>query len=101
MFIKDIYFFHQHARAINIWDSLIIFSPFFGPFVAAFVVSKLIWRWAFWIYSIMSGVCVIMIIFLVDETFYDRKIPTEKQPPRGKRWERLLGIAQVSLCLLQ
>jgi len=94
MFIKDVFFFHQHARAINVWDAFIILSPYFGPFVTAFVISKLLWRWAFWIYSIMSGLCVLAIMFLVDETYYDRRIPIEEQPPRGTRIERLLGIAQ-------
>lgn len=97
MFIKDIFFFHEHARAINVWDAFIILSPYFGPFVTAFVISKLLWRWAFWIYSIMSGLCVLAIIFVVDETYYDRRIPIEDQPPRGTRLQRLLGIAQVSI----
>jgi MFS family permease len=95
MFIKDIFFFHEHARAINVWDAFIILSPYFGPFVTAFVISKLLWRWAFWIYSIMSGLCVLAIIFVVDETYYDRRISIEDQPPRGTRLQRLLGIAQV------
>jgi hypothetical protein len=28
MFIKDIYFYHQHARKINLWATALILSPF-------------------------------------------------------------------------
>ncbi|KZS89859.1 MFS general substrate transporter [Sistotremastrum niveocremeum HHB9708] len=94
MFIKDLFFFHEHARAINVWDAFIILSPYFGPFVAAFVISKLIWRWAFWIYTIMTGICVLGIVFFVDETYYDRSLIKEEQPEKGTRIERIVGIAQ-------
>lgn len=30
MFIKDIYFFHQHPRKINLWATALILSPFLG-----------------------------------------------------------------------
>ncbi|TFK45920.1 MFS transporter [Heliocybe sulcata] len=94
MFIKDIFFFHEHARKINVWDAFIILSPYLGPFVAAFVTSSLLWRWAFWIYTIETGLCLAAIVLFMDETFYNRKIPAEKQPARGTRWERLIGVSQ-------
>ncbi|KZT19176.1 MFS general substrate transporter [Neolentinus lepideus HHB14362 ss-1] len=94
MFIKDIFFFHEHARKINIWDAFIILSPYLGPFVAAFVISSLLWRWAFWIYTIETGLCLAATVLFADETYYNRKLPAAQQPPRGKRWERLVGISQ-------
>ncbi|KDQ59908.1 hypothetical protein JAAARDRAFT_192363 [Jaapia argillacea MUCL 33604] len=94
MFIKDMFFFHEHARKINIWDAFIILSPYLGPFVAAFVISKLIWRWAFWIYTIMTGLCLLSICLFGEETYYNRKIPRDQQPAQGTRIERLIGISQ-------
>ncbi|KZT37208.1 putative MFS transporter [Sistotremastrum suecicum HHB10207 ss-3] len=94
MFIKDLFFFHQHARAINLWDASIILSPYFGPFIGAFVTSRTTWRWTFWIYTIMTGLCLLAIVLFVDETYYDRKLTKEEQPERGTRVERIIGIAQ-------
>jgi MFS family permease len=39
MFIKDIYFFHQHARKIKMWVSAFILSPFLGPLVMALIIA--------------------------------------------------------------
>ncbi|KZT37211.1 MFS general substrate transporter [Sistotremastrum suecicum HHB10207 ss-3] len=94
MFIKDLFFFHEHARMINIWDASIILSPYFGPFVASFVTSKTSWRWVFWMYTMMTGLCLLGIMFVVEETYYDRSLAQEDQPPRGRRIERVVGIAQ-------
>ncbi|KAI9705223.1 MAG: hypothetical protein M1820_005370 [Bogoriella megaspora] len=94
MFIKDMFFFHEHARKINVWASFIILSPYFGPLFAAFIISTQKWQWAFGVYTIETGLCLIAIILLVEETFYNRRIPPSTQPPRGSHWQRLVGISQ-------
>ena len=38
MWIKDMFFFHEHPRKINLWSGAIILSPYLGPFTAAFVM---------------------------------------------------------------
>lgn len=94
MFVKDMFFFHEHARKINIWDGFVILSPYLGPFVTALVISRVIWRWGFWIFTILTGVCLFGIIVFGEETFYNRKIPRDQQPERGSRLAQLVGIAQ-------
>ena len=94
MWIKDLFFFHEHPRAINVVEFSIILSPYLGPLVAAFVVSGTTWRWAFGICTILSGIGFFLILAM-DETLYDRAIPAEKHVPRGPRWKRLLGIEQA------
>jgi MFS family permease len=96
MFIKDMYFLHEHARKINIWAAFIILSPYFGPMLTAFIINTLEWQWAFGLYTIMTGLCLILIMMFADETYYDRRIPIEAQPARGSHASRMLGIAQWS-----
>lgn len=94
MFIKDMFFFHEHARKINIWASFIILSPYFGPLIAAFIISTQKWQWAFGVYTIETGLCLILQILFVDETFFNRKIHSSERYPRQSRWKRLIGIEQ-------
>ena len=94
MFIKGMVFFHEHARKINIWSALIILSPYFGPLFTALIINTFAWQWAFGLYTIMSGLCLIMIIILGDETYYDCRIPMVEQPVRGSHFGRLVGLAQ-------
>ncbi|KAL9576587.1 MAG: hypothetical protein Q9212_006977 [Teloschistes hypoglaucus] len=94
MVIKDMFFFHEHARKINIWSAFIIVSPYMGPLLGAFMLTKLKWQWPFWILTILTGLCMFAIAFFVDETYYDRRLPIEKQPPRQSRLLRVIGIEQ-------
>jgi len=94
VFINDIFFVHEHARKINIWSFFIILSPYLGPLSTAFIISKYDWNWAFWLSTLLHGICLIAIVFVVDETYYDRRTPEDQQPPRGSRVARLVGIQQ-------
>ena len=94
VFINDLYFVHEHARRINVWSSFIILSPYLGPLITAFIISKYPWRWAFWLYTLMTGLCLVDIILLCDETYYDRKLEPNQQPKRTSHLYRLLGYEQ-------
>lgn len=95
MFVKDMFFFHEHARKINIWSGFIIISPYLGPLLGAFITNTQIWQWAFGVYSIETGLCLIAIILFVDETYYDRKTVQPELYPNAPRWHRMLGIQQM------
>ena len=86
--------FRPHRRKINIWASFIILSPYFGPLFAAFMISKISWRWPFWVYTIEAGLCLLAIIFFAEETYYDRSIPMSAQPVRRSRFLRVIGVEQ-------
>ncbi|KAL2265871.1 hypothetical protein VTJ83DRAFT_6971 [Remersonia thermophila] len=94
MFIKDIFFFHQQARKINIWASFIIISPYMGPLLTAFMTETQRWPVPFWVFFAMNVLGLALVIFFLDETYYDRAIPADEQPPRGSRLARLTGAAQ-------
>lgn len=90
MWIKDLFFFHEHPKVINYVEFSIIMSPYLGPLITSFIVSGVSWRWAFWLCTIMSGVGLILILFL-DESLFDRKHPPSS---RGSYISRLTGAQQ-------
>ncbi|PMD42275.1 MFS general substrate transporter [Hyaloscypha variabilis F] len=94
MFIKDIFFFHEHPRKINIWAGFVILSPYLGPLFTAFILNVTKWNWGFWLLTMLTGLCLILITLFVDETFYNRRISAAQQPVRKSRWLRLVGIEQ-------
>lgn len=70
-------------------------SPYMGPLLAAFQIAFKPWPTPFWTYTAETGLVLLLTIFLVDETYYDRRlVPSSRQPPRGTRAARLLGAAQ-------
>ena len=94
MWIKDLFFFHEHPRVINIVEFSVILSPYLGPLITAFICSGTTWRWAFWVCTILAGIAWILVFFL-DETLFDRTIPAEERVPRGSHVSRLFGIEQA------
>lgn len=94
MFIKDIFYFHEHARKINIWAGFMVTSPYFGPLFTAFIINTQPWQWAFGVYTIASGLGLLSVVFFLDETYYDRRIPASEQPNRGSHFGRMLGVPQ-------
>lgn len=69
-------------------------SPYMGPLLAAFQVAFKPWPTPFWVYTAETALVLILTAIIVDETYYDRRIPAAQQPPRGSHIARLLGIAQ-------
>lgn len=95
MWIKDLFFFHEHPRAINWVEFSIITSPYLGPLITAFIVSGTTWRWAFWLCTILAGIALILAVFFLDETLYTRSISESERMPKGSRIQRLTGIDQA------
>jgi MFS family permease len=96
-FIKDIFFFHEHARKIGLWAALYISSPYLGPLLANFIVGTT----ADWqhVYHMCLGVCgiyILLIVAFLDESYYGREISEEQQPSRGTRLMRLVGVWQIN-----
>lgn len=93
-YIKDIFFFHEHARKIGLWACLYIPSPYIGPLFANFIVDATgNWRHVFWL---CFGICclqLVLIVLFLDESFYNRTV--SEQPARGNRILRVLGVWQI------
>ncbi|GIJ97931.1 hypothetical protein Aspvir_000037 [Aspergillus viridinutans] len=74
LWIKDLFFFHEHPKVINYIEFFIIMSPYLGPLLTCFIVTDVSWRWAFWLCTCMSAVAFLL-VFLVDETLFDCRGP--------------------------
>ncbi|KAF8678420.1 Major Facilitator Superfamily [Rhizoctonia solani] len=99
-FIKDIFFWHQEARKVNIWTFSFVVSPFLGPFLFGFLVERQTWRWAYGIGCIYSGIILLLIVLFLDEPMYDRKyFPAPTPPTKGLRYrfETLVGITGAKM----
>ena len=95
LWIKDMYYFHEHPRVINVVESGIMVSPYVGPLLTAFLVYYVGWRWSYWIYLIIVGVGALLIVTFGDETLYDRRCSPSEQFPRRFRILRVLGVEQA------
>jgi len=99
--IKDMFFFHEEARRLNVWTYAFILSPYVGPFIGGFMVSANIsWRWVYAIGCIYQGLVTIAIFLFGEETLYDRKLsPVPKTNAIGvrKKLETLTGVTGIKL----
>ena len=94
MFVQDVFFFHEHPRKINIWSGAIIVSPYLGPLIAAFIIYTKTWPVAFWVNTGLTALCWLLVVCLMDETIYNRNIPTAERPVPKSRLLRLVGVEQ-------
>ena len=54
--------------------AIVVITPFagptLGPIVGGYVsVAGISWRWLFWILSIFAGVCYVVILLSIPETY--------------------------------
>jgi hypothetical protein len=42
----------------------------------------------------MTGLCLVLTILFVEETYYDRRLSPDQQPPKKSRLLRLVGVEQ-------
>ena len=94
MFIQDMFFFHEHPRKINIWSGAILLSPNLGPLITAFIINKKPWPDAFWVNTGLMALSWLLVVAFMDETIYNRNIPSSKQTPPKSRLLRLIGTEQ-------
>ncbi|OCK83457.1 MFS general substrate transporter [Lepidopterella palustris CBS 459.81] len=92
--IVEIFFLHERASRIGIYEFLYLGGKNLIPLVGAAIVNSLGWRWIFWIVSMVAGLCLALLFFFVPETFWDR------MPRRGSafcRGSRRSNTAPVTL----
>ena len=99
-FVKDMFFFHEHARKIGLWYAVFICSPFFTPLLGNFIIAGLgEWRPVFWMVVGWAAFLVCLILVYGDESYYNRSVPVDLQPERNPtqigRLSRVLGIWQI------
>nr|KAK5443999.1 hypothetical protein LTR18_005260 [Exophiala xenobiotica] len=94
MWIKDVWFWHQHAKKINIWSTAIILSPFLGPQFMAAIVSVTSWRKGMWLDFGIIALGLALTFLFGDETFYPRHLMPDRIPQRKSRLLRVVGVEQ-------
>ncbi|KAF8464913.1 major facilitator superfamily domain-containing protein [Kalaharituber pfeilii] len=96
-FIKDMFFFHEHARKIGIWAAVFLVAPYCGPLFGNFIVDGTgEWRPVFWLVFAFCCFVLVLIVLFIDETWYNRNIPMDKQPERGStEWDRMMRLTGI------
>ncbi|KAJ7201675.1 major facilitator superfamily domain-containing protein [Mycena pura] len=98
--VTDLYPFHMQARMLNFWTMGFIISPFLSPFAFGFLVARTTWRWAYGIGSMYGAIVVLLIVFFMEETMYDRTVkPIPERPTTGLRYriESLVGLTGLKM----
>lgn len=90
--INDMFFFHERVRYINVWVFCLLGGPFLGPFIAAWLIQAVNWRADFGVLAGLHGLSTLLVIFLGDETLYDRKNPQPRSKGITSHIQTLLGI---------
>ncbi|KAL3426059.1 Protein HOL1-like protein 2 [Phlyctema vagabunda] len=70
--IADLYFTHQRATRIAVWNLFLLSGISGGSLISGYIIEDIGWKWTFWICAIMFGVFVILVVFFVPETTYTR-----------------------------
>ncbi|KIW84767.1 hypothetical protein Z517_00155 [Fonsecaea pedrosoi CBS 271.37] len=97
-FIKDMFFFHEHARKIGIWAAIFLTGPYLGPPFGNFIIAGTGgYIGCLWLGFACCCVNLALIILFSDETWYKREVPIEDQPVRGQRLFRVVGIWQLTI----
>jgi MFS family permease len=95
-YIKDMFFFHEHAWKIGLWAGLFLLSPDCGPLFGNFIIAGTgSWRNVFWLVFAICAFDLLLIVLFADESWYRRDIAQAEQPARGSRLLRLVGIWQI------
>jgi DHA1 family multidrug resistance protein-like MFS transporter len=68
--IADIWPPVGRGPATSLFTASVFLGPVLGPIVEGFILqSGASWRWIFWIMMIFAGVCTLIIIFALPETY--------------------------------
>ena len=70
--IGDLYFVHERATRIAIWNLFLLTGISGGALVAGYIIELDGYRWSFGVCAIFFGVLMLGIIFFVPETVYHR-----------------------------
>ncbi|KAF2464335.1 MFS general substrate transporter [Lindgomyces ingoldianus] len=70
--IGDLYFVHQRATRIAVWNLFLLCGIAGASFISGYIIEDLGYKWTFGICSILFGVWIFAIFFFVPETAYRR-----------------------------
>lgn len=87
------FFFHERVRFTNLWVFFLLGTPFLGPFIAAWLIQVVSWRANFGVLAALHAFSTLVVMFLGDETLYDRSDPQKRATGLLGRVKLLTGIS--------
>lgn len=76
--ISDLYFVHERATRIAVWNLFLLCGICGAGFVSGYIIEDLGYEWTFGVCAILFGIFGIGILFFVPETMYIRKEVTSQ-----------------------
>ncbi|KAK3348805.1 major facilitator superfamily domain-containing protein [Lasiosphaeria hispida] len=70
--IGDLYFVHERATRIAVWNLFLLTGISGGALIAGYIIERDGYRWTFGVCAILFGILLIAVIFFVPETAYRR-----------------------------
>lgn len=71
--ISDLYYQHQLGASLTVYILATSVGTYLGPLIAGFIVQYAGFRWVGWIAAIILGGLIIVILFGMHETYFDRR----------------------------
>ncbi|RDL40568.1 MFS general substrate transporter [Venustampulla echinocandica] len=70
--IGDLYFVHERATRIALWNLFLLCGITGGSLVSGYIIEDIGWKWTFGICAVLFGVFIFLVILFVPETAYIR-----------------------------
>ncbi|KAI6367849.1 hypothetical protein MCOR25_004812 [Pyricularia grisea] len=85
--IGDLYFVHERATRIAVWNMFLLTGISGGALIAGYIIERDGYRWTFGVCAIFFGVLMLCVVFLVPETMYRRGEETRTRAVGGVKEE--------------
>ncbi|KAL2417987.1 hypothetical protein ABEF95_002438 [Exophiala dermatitidis] len=78
--LTDVFFLHQRGRVMAIYNCALALGSSLAVVILGIVINWTSWQVVFWILTGLSAICLLLMIFTVPETAYNRSIATVVDP---------------------
>ncbi|KAI0012525.1 MFS general substrate transporter [Xylariaceae sp. FL0662B] len=94
--IADIYYVHQRATRIAIWNMFLLCGISGGALISGYIIEDQGWQWTLIWCAIIFGILLPLVIFFVPETAYRRQTYTQQLAPKvqGEILEKKGAVAE-------
>ncbi|KAI0096056.1 MFS general substrate transporter [Hypoxylon sp. NC0597] len=81
--IADIYYVHQRATRIAVWNMFLLCGISGGALIAGYIIEDQGWQWTLIWCAIIFGILLPLVLFFVPETAYRRKSYEQQLSAQG------------------
>ncbi|KAM7218614.1 serine/threonine kinase 16 [Rhypophila decipiens] len=86
--IGDMYFVHERATRIAVWNLFLLTGISGGALIAGYIIEREGYQWTFGVCAILFGVLMVLVVLFVPETAYRRDgvvvVPVEEGSVEGE-----------------